>query len=298
MIDRFLEYLRYERNYSVHTVFAYRKDLEQFFEWLEGQDSGLKFDNVKAEHVRGWVIWLMNETKDLPSSVHRKVSALSSFYRFLYVKNIIPENYINPTSGVVLPKKPKSLPKFFLEKEMDDCMKMWSESTEYDDVRNMLIIEVIYQTGLRRSEVAGLKDIDVDVERRYMKVLGKGNKERIVPFGDDLAEKISCYREMRDEKIPLREDTFFVNGKGKSISGTYIYNVVKKMMGMVSKQSKISPHVIRHTFATAMLNRGADINVIKELLGHESLATTQVYTHVTFEQLQKEYKKSHPRGGE
>jgi len=298
MINRFLEYLRYERNYSVHTVFAYKKDLEQFFDWAVNLNPDLKFDNIKSEHVRGWVICLMNEVQDKPSSVHRKISALSSFYRFLYVMNLIPENYVNPTKGVILPKKPKNLPKFFLEKEMDDCLNLWSESTKFADVRNLLVVEIIYQTGLRRSEVASLKDIDVDVEQRKLKVLGKGNKERIVPFGDDLAEKIENYRLRRDEELAVRADTFFVNDKGESIDGDFIYNVVKKMMGMVSKQSKISPHVIRHTFATSMLNHGADLDVIKELLGHESLATTQVYTHVTFEQLQKEYKKSHPRGGE
>jgi len=294
MIEKFLEYLRYERNYSVHTVFAYRKDLEQFFGWV----GDVAYNQVKAEHVRGWVIWLMNEQHDMPSSVHRKVSALSSFYRYLYGIEYLPEQYVNPTMGVVLPKKPKSLPKFFLEKEMDECLSLWGESDDYEDVMHLMIIEVIYQTGLRRSEAASLRDVDVDVEQRRLKVIGKGDKERIVPFGDDLAEKIIRYREKRDEEVVKREDRFFVNKKGKSVSGFYIYNVVKKMMGMVSKQSKISPHVIRHTFATAMLNRGADLNVIKELLGHESLATTQMYTHVTFEQLQKEYKKSHPRGGE
>lgn len=298
MIDRFLEYLRYERNYSVHTVFAYEKDLEQFFGWAKEMGYDINYATVKPEHVRNWVLWLMNEEKDLPSSVHRKMSSLSSYYRFLYVMNLIPETYTNPTVGIVLPKKPKSLPKFFMEKEMDDCLKLWSDSTEFADMRDLLIIEVIYQTGLRRSEVAGLKDSDVNVVQRRLKVLGKGSKERIVPFGDDLAEKIESYRNKRDQEIIERADSFFVNEKGQSISVTFIYNVVKKMMGMVSKQGKISPHVIRHTFATAMLNRGADINVIKELLGHESLATTQMYTHVTFEQLQKEYKKSHPRGGE
>ena len=181
---------------------------------------------------------------------------------------------------------------------MDDCLKLWDVSDTFENVRDLLIIEMIYQTGLRRGEAAGLKDMDVEVAQRRLKVIGKGNKERIVPFGDDLAEKIDNYRCKRDEKIQMRNDSFFVNDKGEPINGAYIYNVVHKMMGKVSKQSKISPHVIRHTFATAMLNRGADITVIKELLGHESLATTQMYTHVTFEQLQQEYKKTHPRGGE
>lgn len=294
MIDRFLEYLRYERNYSVHTVFAYKLDLEQFFAWF----GSAAYDQVKNEHVREWVIYLVNEMNDKPSSVHRKVSALSSFYRFLYVKNYLDETYCNPTVGVVLPKKPKNLPTFFMEKEMDDCLKLWEVSDTFENARDLLIIEMIYQTGLRRSEAAGLKDMDVEVAQRRLKVTGKGNKERIVPFGDDLAEKIDNYRCKRDEKIQMRNDSFFVNDKGEPINGAYIYNVVHKMMGKVSKRSKVSPHVIRHTFATAMLNRGADINVIKELLGHESLATTQMYTHVTFEQLQQEYKKTHPRGGE
>jgi len=294
MIDKFLGYLRYERNYSVHTVFAYRKDLEQFFVWAEG----VTYSNVTSDHVRGWVIALMNEMNEKPASVHRKIAALGSFYRFLYAKNLLPETHINPTVGVVLPKKPKNLPAFFMEKEMDDCLNIWSESTDFADIRNLLIIEIIYQAGLRRSEVAGLKDADVDTAQHRLKVTGKGNKERIVPFGDDLAEKIIAYRKMRDDSFVQPADTFFVNDKGNPISGVFIYNVVKKMMSIVSRQNKVSPHVIRHTFATAMLNRGADLNVIKELLGHESLATTQIYTHVTFDQLKKEYKKSHPRGGE
>ncbi|MBQ0007805.1 MAG: tyrosine-type recombinase/integrase [bacterium] len=296
MIQNFIEYLRYERNFSVHTAFAYMEDLTQLSQWLSSQGKSLDDLSLTSDDVRNWVMWLVGEMEMKASSVHRKVSALNSFYHWLILKGFVNERTVNPTIGVPLPKKSKTLPVYFLEKEMDECLEMLENSCNFDDVRNIMLIETIYQTGLRRSEVAGLKDVDVDILGAKLSVLGKGNKQRIVPFGNDLAEKMTNYRTLRDELFPERCDSFFVDNLGKPLSPSHIYFIVKKVMGQVSSQSKISPHVIRHSFATAMLNHGADLNVIKELLGHESLATTQIYTHVSFEQLKNEYKKSHPRG--
>lgn len=309
MIDRFLEYLRYERNFSVHTVFAYKNDLIQFATFLSGvgrcsavvtPDGSCHFDAmaVQIDDVREWVLHNVDDAKFKSSSVHRKVSSLNSYFRFLYVKGFLPDNHRNPVSGVVLPKKSKNLPTFFLETDMDECLGKLADSDDYNDMRNLLIIEMIYQTGLRRSELTGLNDSDIDLSGKKLKVLGKGNKERVVPFGDDLAERIVSYLGLRDQLIQRHDDSFFVSRTGIRISGQGIYQIVHNIMSQISKQRKISPHVLRHTFATAMLNHGADLNVIKELLGHESIATTQIYTHVTFEQLREEYKKSHPRGGE
>lgn len=309
MIDRFLEYLRYERNFSVHTVFAYKNDLLQFAAFLASVgrcsasfsgDGMCKFDasSVQTDDVREWVLHIVNDSNFKSTSVHRKISSLSSYFRFLYLKGVLPETHRNPVSGIVLPKKAKNLPTFFLETEMNECLEKLGSSEEYNDVRNLLIIEMIYQTGLRRSELAGLNDSDIDLPGRRLKVLGKGNKERVVPFGDDLAERITFYLTIRDKSVKRRDDSFLVSNAGARLLGNNIYQIVHGVMSQISTQRKISPHVLRHTFATAMLNHGADLNVIKELLGHESIATTQIYTHVTFEQLREEYKKSHPRGGE
>lgn len=298
IFEKFLEYLRYERNYSVHTVFAYRRDLEQFAGFLKGVCGKDDAGEVSSEDVRAWVVALIEDEGMRASSVHRKISSLHSFYKFLYVTGELSDNHPNPTAGVILPKRPKSLPSFFLEKEMDECLEMLENSSNFDDVKSLLIVEIIYQAGLRRSELTGLRDADIDFADKRMIIRGKGNKERVVPFGDDLAERILSYIRMRDELVERRSDFLIVDRRGEQMKGNNVYAIVHRLMGRFSTQAKVSPHVVRHTFATAMLNRGADLNVIKELLGHESLATTQIYTHVTFEQLQEVYKKSHPRGGE
>lgn len=298
IFEKFLEYLRYERNYSVHTVFAYRRDLEQFAEFLCRERGKNDAGEVVSEDVRAWVISLIDAEGMKASSVHRKISSLHSYYKFLYVRGELSDNHPNPTAGVILPKKPKTLPSFFLEKEMDECLEMLENSSNFDDVKSLLIVEMIYQAGLRRSELTGLKDTDIDFVDKKMTIRGKGNKERVVPFGDDLSERILNYIRMRDEQQERKSDFLIVDRNGEQMKGNNVYSIVHRLMGRFSTQTKISPHVVRHTFATAMLNRGADLNVIKELLGHESLATTQIYTHVTFEQLQEVYKKSHPRGGE
>ena len=292
MIESFLQYIRYEKNYSSHTVLSYQTDLEQLQGFLLVQKGEFDPKTLTSDELREWVIALM-DTGEKPSSVKRKISAVRSFFKFLNLKNLTTNN---PTLKVLSPKVPKSLPKFFYEKDLDKCLEVSEKNRNFEGVRNSLIVELIYQTGLRRSEVAELEDANVDVEKKQLKVLGKGNKERIVPFGIDLAGKIVEYREIRAREVELNTTKFFVHKLGTQLNPAHIYNVVRKMMGAVTTQEKRSPHVLRHTFATTLLNDGADVNSIKELLGHETLAATQVYTHASFEQIKTIYQRTHPRG--
>ena len=292
MIQSFLQYIRYEKNYSSHTVLSYQNDIEQLCGFITMQKGDFDPKNLTADELREWIVALM-DVGEKPSSVKRKISAVRSFYKFLNLKNLTTNN---PTLKIIAPKVPKSLPKFFYEKDLDNCLEVSKNNCNFEGVRNSLIIELIYQTGLRRSEVAGLEDKDVDTSKRQLKVLGKGNKERVVPFGMKLVEMIDNYRAIRSKEVEVSTTKFFVHTKGASLNPMHIYNVVRKLMGAVTTQEKRSPHVLRHTFATSLLNDGADVNAIKELLGHETLAATQVYTHASFEKIKTIYERTHPRG--
>lgn len=292
MIQSFLQYIRYEKNYSSHTVLSYQNDIQQLRDFILTQKGEFNPENITPDHIREWIIALM-DVGEKPSSVKRKISAVRSFYKFLNLKNLTTNN---PTLKIIAPKVPKSLPKFFYEKDLDNCLEVSKNNCNFEGVRNSLIIELIYQTGLRRSEVANLEDKDVDINKQQLKVLGKGNKERVVPFGKKLAEMIENYRAKRDMDVEIATSKFFVHIKGTQLNPMHIYNVVRKMMGAVTTQEKRSPHVLRHTFATSLINDGANVNSIKELLGHETLAATQVYTHASFEQIKTIYERTHPRG--
>ena len=292
MIESFLQYIRYEKNYSSHTVLSYQTDLEQLRGFLLVQKGEFEPKTLTSDELREWIIALM-DVGEKASSVKRKISAVRSFYKFLNLKNLTANN---PTFKILSPKVPKSLPKFFYEKDLDKCLEVSEKNRNFEGVRNSLIVELIYQTGLRRSEVAELEDVDVDVEKKQLKVLGKGNKERIVTFGMKLAKMIDDYRIIRNQEVEISTTKFFVHAKGTSLNPMHIYNVVRKLMGAVTTQEKRSPHVLRHTFATSLLNDGADVNAIKELLGHETLAATQVYTHASFEKIKTIYERTHPRG--
>ena len=292
MIESFLQYIRYEKNYSSHTVLSYQTDIEQLRGFLLVQKGEFEPKTLTSEELREWVIALM-DIGEKPSSVKRKISAVRSFYKFLNLKNLTTNN---PTLKILSPKVPNSLPKFFYEKDLDKCLEVSEKNCNFEGVRNSLIIELIYQTGLRRSEVVGLEDKDVDIGKRQLKVLGKGNKERMVPFGMKLAEMIENYRVIRNREVEISTTKFFVHAKGIPLNPMHIYNVVRKLMGAVTTQEKRSPHVLRHTFATSLLNDGADVNAIKELLGHETLAATQVYTHASFDKIKTIYERTHPRG--
>ena len=293
MIDQFLQYLRHEKNYSDYTIRSYQTDLEQLRGFVCTQYGDFSPQNLTAEQLREWIIALM-DVGEKPSTINRKISAVRSMYKFLNRNGLISSN---PTLKIITPKRPKNLPVFFQEKELDKCLEISEKNLTFEGIRDTLIIELIYQTGLRRSEVVTLQDVNVDTSACQLKVLGKGNKERIVPFGPDLAARIEDYRETRGTSIgSLQSTALLVTAKGVSMKPAQIYTIVTRKMALVSSQQKRSPHVLRHTFATTLLNHGADINSIKSLLGHASLAATELYTHATFEQIINIYQHSHPRG--
>lgn len=290
--ESFLEYLFYERRYSEHTVCSYGLDLSKFEEYLKGVDEDLDLIHVDADLVRGWVVSLM-EQGYTSTSVNRKLSSLRSFYRYLLRKNMIP---VDPMLKVIGPKKKKPLPVFIKEAEMDRLLDDADFGDGFLGVRDRMILEVFYETGVRRSELIDLNDADVDFSSCVIKVTGKRNKQRLIPFGEELERDLRVYLSVRDENISEREnDAFFVRKDGRRLSPGMVYLLVKRNLTKVVTLKKKSPHVLRHTFATSMLNHQAELEAVKELLGHESLSTTEVYTHTTFEELKKVYEQAHPR---
>ena len=291
LIDSFLKYLRYERNYSECTITSYETDLLQFGEYLKETDEGNEFTTADADLIRGWVVSLMD--KDCkPSSVNRKLSSLRSFYRFLIRKG---EMTVNPTMKVVGPKGRKPLPSFLREDEMSRLLDEIPFEEGFEGCRDRMILEMFYTTGIRLSELIGLNDADVDFSSKLIKVTGKRNKQRLIPFGKELEENLLIYIKVRDEALPERTKSLFVRKNGMSMYPVQVYRLVRRSLSKVVTLKKRSPHVLRHTFATAMLNDNARLSAVKELLGHESLATTGIYTHTTFEELKKVYEQAHPR---
>ena len=291
LIDAFLDYLRLERNYSERTIVSYRTDLKEFEEFLEKTETGLGFTEVHTDNVRNWISDLMDEGRKA-TSVNRKLSSLRSFYRFLLRKNWIT---VNPMLKIVGPKKKKPLPSFVREKDMDRLLDGLSFGEGFVGVRDRTILEMFYATGMRLSELIGLDDVDVDFSAKLVKVTGKRNKQRLIPFGNELAEDLLIYNKVRNETFPEGTEAFFVRKDGKRMYPMQVYRIVKRNLSKVVTLKKRSPHVLRHTFATAMLNDNAELRAVQELLGHESLATTEVYTHTTFEELKKVYELAHPR---
>lgn len=295
LISKFLQYIKYEKGYSSHTFVSYRTDLIQFRDFVESRS--MEFDPVKVDStlVREWEVSLM-EAGEKASSVGRKMTALKSFFKYLKQHGFVSHN---PMRGVSSPKKEKVLPKFLRESEMDDLLgedgllNVFGE--DFEGVRDKLIIEMFYTLGIRLSELIGIKDVDVSVAGMTVLITGKRNKQRLIPFGRKLGESIAAYEKLRDEVVPERCNRLFVRENGEALYPMLVYRLVTKYITLVSTMSKRSPHVLRHTFATAMLNNGAELSAVKELLGHASLAATEVYTHTTFEQLQKIYKQAHPR---
>ena len=290
-IESFLAYLRLERNYSEKTVVSYGIDLREFEGYFKEADAELDFMTVDADVVRNWVMHLMDEGR-AATSVNRKLSSLRSFYRFLLRKKAIT---VNPMAKVVGPKKKKPLPSFVREKDMDRLLDGLTFEEGFEGCRDRMVLEMFYATGMRLSELIGLDDADVDFSARLIKVTGKRNKQRLIPFGNELEEDLRIYIKVRDEALPNGSDAFFVRKNGKRMYPMQVYRLVKRNLSKVVTLKKRSPHVLRHTFATAMLNDCAELRAVKELLGHESLTTTEVYTHTTFEELKKVYELAHPR---
>lgn len=291
--DSFLEYLGAERNYSSATIESYAKDLSMFQEFLEEQNPDSSWTAVEAGDVREWVIYLLDERKMEASSVNRRLSALRSFYKYLRRVGLVS---INPMEKVVAPKKKRPLPYFVRESEMDRLLELTAEDRSFKGVRDRLILMMFYETGIRRAELLGMTDASVDLIAKQIKVTGKRNKQRIVPFGKELESEINAYWTAREETLGRQAfPTLFVTDEGTPMNETQVSKIVKENLSKVTTIKKRSPHVLRHSFATAMLNNHADLTSIQKLLGHESVATTEIYTHVSFEELKSEYKNAHPR---
>lgn len=291
--DLFLDYLRAERNYSALTVESYGQDIASLRSFLDGLAEDIGWGNVKAEDVREWVVYLLDDQKLSVASVHRKLSALRSFYRYLRMVGLVN---VNPMERVTAPKHARPLPSFVRESEMDRLLEMMMEDRSFNGIRNRLVLMMFYETGIRCAELLGLQDADVDLASMQVKVTGKRNKQRIVPFGDELRDEINEYlKARRNECGDAASTSFFVTNKGTALKPGQIQRIVKKNLSKVTTIKKRSPHVLRHSFATAMLNNKADLTSIQKLLGHESVATTEIYTHVSFEELKNEYKNAHPR---
>ncbi|MBR3596032.1 MAG: tyrosine recombinase XerC [Clostridia bacterium] len=289
--EAFLDYLRLERNYSERTIVSYGTDLREFEGYLEKTEAELDFTKVHADVVRNWISELMDEGRTA-TSVNRKLSSLRSFYRFLLRRKEIT---VNPMLKIVGLKKKKPLPSFVREKDMNRLLDGLSFDEGFEGCRDRTILEMFYTTGMRLSELIGLDDVDVDLSARLIKVTGKRNKQRLIPFGDELAEDLLIYIKVRNDAFPDGVEAFFIRKNGKRMYPMQVYRIVKRNLSKVVTLKKKSPHVLRHTFATAMLNDNAELRAVQALLGHESLATTEVYTHTTFEELKKVYEQAHPR---
>ena len=291
MIDRFLNYLRYERNASPQTVQTYEESLREFESYITLRDTGLSLQAVDTDLIRDWMEELMDKGNSA-STINKKLSALRSFYRFSLRRKLVAKD---PVHAVVGPKKSKPLPQFLREGEMERLLDGLEWGDSYKDVRARTILLLFYETGMRRSELIGLDDSDIDFTGRQLKVTGKRNKQRIIPFGDELSEVLKRFMAVRDEQCDKQCDALFLNDKGMRMTGGQVYTIVRQHLTLVTSLKKRSPHVLRHTFATAMLNNGAGLESIKNLLGHESVSTTEIYAHTTFEQLKRVYKEAHPR---
>lgn len=291
MIDSFLRYLQYERNYSEKTLVSYGTDLREFEQYLNELESGFDLRYADSDVIRGWMVELIESGRS-GATVNRKLSTLRTFYKYLLKKNIIAKDPMSVLKG---PKRKKPLPVFVREDDMDRLLDGDLSSDSFEEVRDRLILAVFYETGVRLSELISLRDADVDLGKNVLKVTGKRNKQRIIPFGEGLKSSISSYLELRNVAVDGVCEAFFVRKDGRKLYQMLVYKVVKQNLSRVVALKKRSPHVLRHSFATAMLNNNAELESVKELLGHESITTTEIYTHTTFEELKKVYKHAHPR---
>ena len=290
-IDKFLEYLSCELNRSQKTVESYRADLGHFEDFARNLSDSFSWETVDTDMVRDWMEAMM-EKGNRASTVCRRLSALKTFYRFALARHYVESD---PVNRIQCPKKEKPLPQFLKESEMDELLDKQAWGDSYLEVRARTIILMFYETGVRVSELVGLDDKDVDFVARQIKVLGKGNKQRIVPFGNELSDTLHDYLKLRNETIAIHSPAMFLTLTGGRMSQESVRNLVKKYLSRVSSLKKKSPHVLRHTFATAMLNHEADIESLKKLLGHAKVSTTEIYAHTTFEQLKRVYNNAHPR---
>ena len=290
-IDSFFDYLTYEKKYSVHTITSYKNDISQFLRFINPNAESFALTEFNYQQIRSWVASLIKD-KIAPRSVNRKLSSLKSLFKYLQRQQVIA---INPMAKISGPKTPKRLPVFIDEHQMEDLFAKVTFEDGFNGMRDRLILDLFYQTGIRRTELTHLKELDVDLFNSTIKVLGKRNKERIIPISLALKRNLESYLQVKQEQN-LSNPMLLVSEKGHTLSDQAVYSTVKKYLSQITTIQKKSPHVLRHTFATHLLNNGADINAVKDLLGHANLSATQVYTHNTIEKLKKSYKQAHPRG--
>jgi integrase/recombinase XerC len=292
--ESFINYLKYEKRYSPHTLVAYKNDLDQFVEYCTIVVGEFHVKEVQSDLVRGWLLHLMEQGLT-PRSVRRKVTSVKTYFKYLLKEEVVVSN---PAVNLTLPKVRKKLPHFVDEKNLgyllDDSDNF---SHDFSGFRDKLIISLFYGTGIRLSELINLKETDINTDSKLIRVLGKRNKERIIPYPAEINNLLETYVVERNKRVGYKTEFLLVTDKGKQVYEKLVYRVVKKSLAKITSLEKKSPHVLRHTYATHLLNKGADLNAVKELLGHANLAATQVYTHTTFEKLRDSYKQAHPRGG-
>ena len=291
MVEKFLDYMLFERNYSKRTIVSYGEDLKAFESYFKSLDDRLSWESIDSDIIRDWMESMMDKG-NTATSINRRLSALRSLYRFALSHHLVEKDPAHKLNG---PKKKKPLPYFLKEREMDQLLDHVAWSDSYKDVCARTIILTFYETGVRLSELTGLKEMDVDFHEMQMKVTGKRNKQRIIPFGDELKNALAAYIDVRDKNIAKLSGEVFLDEKGNKMKDAHVRYVVEKWLPKVCTLKKHSPHVLRHSFATSMLNNNAGLESVKQLLGHKSLETTEVYTHTTFEQLKRVYTSAHPR---
>ena len=291
MIKPFLKYLLQEKRYSKHTVCSYETDITQFQIHLEGLDLDLSLEKAHFKVLRSWIVSLIEDGIN-PRSVNRKIASLRSFYKFLLKREIIDDN---PTAKLRPLKTAKALPEFVLESEMNELLDKVAFGEDSEGLRDKLIIELLYGTGMREAELINLKKPDINFFNNTLKVLGKRNKERIIPVSKDNIHLIKAYLKVKEEELSPTNNWLLTTGKGEKCYPMMIYRIVKKYLGYITKTHKKSPHVLRHTYATHLLNNGADLNAVKDLLGHANLAATQVYTHNSLDKLKSVFDQAHPK---
>ncbi|MBW4763680.1 tyrosine recombinase XerC [Prevotella salivae] len=291
MINEFLNYLKFERNRSDLTIKNYGEDLRAFKEFYGNLEGCHSWKSVDSDIIRDWMESMMDKGNNA-TSINRRLSALRSFYRFALARKLVDKD---PVHGVTGPKRGRPLPQFLKENEMDRLLDAESWTESFEDVRDRTIIMTFYETGIRLSELTGLDDSMVDFSNRQLKVTGKRNKQRVIPFGEELLATLRDYMKCRGKEVILQSEALFVTAKGQRMTSSQVREAVRKNLSKVCTLKKRTPHVLRHTFATAMLNNKAGIESVKKLLGHERLSTTEIYTHTTFEQLKREYYSAHPR---
>lgn len=290
-IASFISYLQFEKRYSRHTIIAYEGDLKDFEQYLLDQYEGPDLASINYQQVRSWLAELrQNQTN---KTINRKISTLKSFFRFQHKKGAVPSN---PMTKILSPKTGKQLPVFVREDDMERLQETLSRTTEdWKTLNGYMLVHLFYATGMRLSEMIGLREEQVDFSRRQVKVLGKGNKERSIPLAMQSLEAIRDYIGQKNKRFENPEPMLLLTEKGRKLYPKYAYRMVNLYLSTIPTLDKKSPHVLRHSFATHLVNQGAELNAVKELLGHASLAATQVYTHTTIEQLKEVYKNAHPR---